>query len=44
MVMVLYGVGNGDPACHQPDKTSYRSAFHGKARVIVQSIKINLDK
>ena len=36
---IIYGVGNGDPSCHQSDKGSSRSAFHGKARVIVQSIK-----
>ena len=36
---IIYGVGNGDPSCHQPDKGQSRSAFHGKARVIVQSIK-----
>ena len=36
---IIYGVGNGDPACHEPDKGTSRSAFHGKARVIVQSIR-----
>merc|ERR1712154_579158 len=36
---MIYGVGNGDPASHEPDKGSSRSAFHGRARVIVQSIR-----
>merc|ERR1712130_325254 len=35
---IIYGVGNGDPACHESDKGKSRSAFHGRARVIVQSI------
>ena len=34
----ILGVGNGDPACHEPDKASYRSVYHGKARVLVQSL------
>jgi len=33
----ILGVGNGDPACHEPDKANGRSAFNGLARVIVQS-------
>ena len=33
----MLGVGNGDPHCHEPDKASQRSAFHGMVRVIVQS-------
>jgi beta-galactosidase len=33
----IIGVGNGDPHCHEPDKATARSAFHGLARVIVQS-------
>ena len=33
----VLGVGNGDPHCHEPDKASQRSAFHGLVRVIVQS-------
>jgi len=33
----IFGVGNGDPACHEPDKGNKRSAFNGLARVIVQS-------
>jgi beta-galactosidase len=35
----IIGVGNGDPACHEPDKASARSAFNGLAQVIVQSQK-----
>merc|ERR1712130_236971 len=35
---IIYGVGNGDPSCHEPDKGNSRSAFHGRARAIVQSI------
>ena len=33
----IAGVGSGDPHCHEPDKAAARSAFHGRARVIVQS-------
>jgi len=33
----IFGVGNGDPASHEPDKSNKRSAFNGLARVIVQS-------
>ena len=33
----LIGVGNGDPACHEPDKASQRSAFNGLCMAIVQS-------
>jgi beta-galactosidase len=33
----IIGVGNGDPHCHEPDKGTWRSAFHGLARAIVQS-------
>jgi len=35
---IIFGVGNGDPSSHEPDKSSKRSAFNGLARVIVQSI------
>lgn len=35
---VILGVGNGDPASHEPDKASGRSAFGGLARVIIQSL------
>lgn len=39
----ILGVGNGDPSCHEPDAfpdtptTAWRSAFHGHARVLLQS-------
>jgi beta-galactosidase len=33
----LDGVGNGDPACHEPDRASQRSAFNGLCMVIVQA-------
>jgi len=33
----IYGVGNGDPASHEPDKSNKRSLFNGYARLIVQS-------
>ena len=32
----ILGVGNGDPACHEPNKASWRSAYHGLARAIIQ--------
>lgn len=32
----IIGVGNGDPICHEPNKVSWRSAFHGLARAIIQ--------
>ena len=32
----IIGVGNGNPMCHEPNKASWRSAYHGLARVIVQ--------
>ena len=32
----ILGVGNGDPSCHEPNKASWRSAYHGLARAIVQ--------
>ncbi len=35
----IIGVGNGDPACHEPDKGSRRSLFNGYAQVIVQTTK-----
>lgn len=31
------GVGNGDPSCHEPDKASQRSAFHGLCMVLVRA-------
>ena len=33
----IIGVGNGDPSCHEPNQVSWRSAYHGLARVIVQT-------
>ena len=33
----VLGVGNGDPSCHEPDHASQRSAFNGRAMLIVQS-------
>ncbi|XP_062504714.1 beta-galactosidase BoGH2A-like [Corticium candelabrum] len=33
----IIGVGNGDPSCHEPNKATWRSAYHGLARVIVQT-------
>lgn len=35
----IIGVGNGDPSCHEPDKSSQRRAFNGLAQVIVQAMK-----
>ena len=32
----IIGVGNGDPSCHEPNQVSWRSAYHGLARAIVQ--------
>lgn len=32
----ILGVNNGDPGCHEPDKASWRSAYHGLARAVVQ--------
>merc|ERR1712232_1070099 len=36
----VIGVGNGDPHCLEPDKATSRHAFHGLARVIVQSSEV----
>jgi beta-galactosidase len=33
----LIGVGNGNPASHEPDKANRRSAFNGLAQAIVQT-------
>jgi beta-galactosidase len=33
----IAGVGNGNPSDHDPDKANYRSAFNGKALVVVGS-------
>lgn len=35
----ILGVGNGDPSCHEPDKASERTTFHGKCLVILQGEK-----
>jgi hypothetical protein len=32
----IIGVGNGDPSCHEPNHVSWRSAYHGLARAVVQ--------
>ncbi|NLG04749.1 MAG: glycoside hydrolase family 2 protein, partial [Clostridia bacterium] len=33
---IVIGVGNGDPNSHEPDKASYRKAFHGLAQAIIK--------
>jgi beta-galactosidase len=33
----IAGVGNGDPASHEPDKANRRHAFNGLCQVLVQS-------
>ncbi len=33
----VLGVGNGDPASHEPDKAGHRRAFHGLCQVILRS-------
>lgn len=33
----LIGLGNGDPNCHEPEKGSEHSLFHGLGQAIVQS-------
>jgi len=33
----LLGLGNGDPACHEPDKGNERRAFNGLCLAVVQS-------
>jgi beta-galactosidase len=35
----LIGVGNGDPSCHEPDKSDRRSAFNGLCMAFVQALK-----
>jgi beta-galactosidase len=41
----IIGVGNGNPACHEPDKCVegawQRSLFNGKCQLIIQAGKIN---
>ena len=32
----IIGVGNGNPTCDEPNKASWRSAYHGLARAIIQ--------
>eukprot|EP00045_Choanoeca_perplexa_P008351 m.77287 g.77287 ORF g.77287 m.77287 type:complete len:778 (+) comp14460_c0_seq2:940-3273(+) len=32
----VLAVGNGDPRCHEPNMVSYRSAYHGLVRGIIQ--------
>ena len=41
-IAYIYGVGNGDPACHQRDKGTFRSVYHGKAKVLVGA-KLNVN-
>jgi beta-galactosidase len=41
---MIYGVGNGDPSDHDPDKADYRKAYKGLARVIVQSTRADKTK
>jgi hypothetical protein len=33
----VIAVGNGDPRCHEPNHASWRSAYHGLVRVVVQA-------
>jgi len=33
----IIGVGNGDPSCHEPDKSNKRSAWNGLMRGIIQA-------
>jgi len=33
------GVGNGDASCHEPDRASRRSAYHGLCMVLVQATR-----
>jgi beta-galactosidase len=35
----LLGVGNGNPASHEPDKAKQRSAFKGLCLAIIQSAR-----
>eukprot|EP00117_Sycon_ciliatum_P016228 scpid31162/ scgid15748/ Beta-galactosidase; Lactase len=32
----IIGVGNGDPACHEANKATSRSAYHGVVRAVIQ--------
>jgi hypothetical protein len=33
---LIWGVGNGDPACQEPSHVAWRSAYHGLVRAIVR--------
>ena len=33
----IIGVGNGNPSCHEPNLVSWRSAYHGLSRAVVQT-------
>jgi beta-galactosidase len=35
----IIGVGNGNPLCHEPEKSNCRSLYNGLAQVIVQSAR-----
>ena len=35
----IIGTGNGDPSCHDPEKTDWRKAFNGYCQVLVQAGK-----
>jgi beta-galactosidase len=35
----LLGLGNGDPSCHEMDKSNNRRAFNGLCMAIVQTSK-----
>ncbi|HEV2456291.1 MAG TPA: DUF4982 domain-containing protein [Verrucomicrobiae bacterium] len=35
--LFLLGVGNGDPADHDPDKSNQRNAFHGHCMVVIEA-------
>jgi beta-galactosidase len=37
----LIGLGNGDPSCHESDKSNRRSAFNGLCLAVVQSMRAN---
>lgn len=39
----IIGTGNGDPNCHEPDKSDKRSLFNGKCQVIVQSLPMAVE-
>ena len=35
--LIVIGVGNGNIASHEPNKTTYRTAYNGLCAVIIQS-------